>query len=225
LVRNSRFTTAFFTCDLTSIVASAYLRKSTDGVYKLDDWLELRQNYGAYYIFYTKFVRAIVGKRPFRSRLRSMAKGDETASVSDEALTLLGFENSIEMWDNVWKISKGEIHTVRHDERIPKNFKSKLLPVYTRTSRSDPANQRNTEDKRWSSEGIIRFNKLRLLVIQDREDHPDFKITWLNQVREEMKGTLDNDVEDLKESGNVDVFRDSCRTSRFEPSEANTGSP
>jgi hypothetical protein len=78
-------------------VVSAYLRKSTDGVYKLDDWLELRRNYGAYYVFYTKFVRAIVGKRPFRSRLHSMAEGDEIASVSEEALTLLGFENSIEM--------------------------------------------------------------------------------------------------------------------------------
>jgi hypothetical protein len=35
-----------------------------------------------------------------------MAMGDEIATVLDEALTLLGFENSIEMWDDVWKISQ-----------------------------------------------------------------------------------------------------------------------
>jgi hypothetical protein len=125
-------------------VVSAYLRKSTEAVYKLDDWLDMMRNYEAYYVFYTRFVRATVGKRPFRQRLRTMAVGDEIASVSDEALILLGFENSTEVWDNVWKISKGQIRTVRHDEKIPENFKSDLLPIYTRTSKSDPANQRNT---------------------------------------------------------------------------------
>jgi hypothetical protein len=168
----------------------------------------MRRNYAAYYVFYTQFVRATVGKHPFHQRLRSMVVGDEIASVSDEALTLLGFENSIEMWDDVWKISDGEIRLVRNDEKIPEHWKSKLLPIYTRTSRSDPANQRNTEDKRWSSEGIIRFNALRLLVIKDRADHPDFKITWLNQVREQMKGTSDTIVDDLEESGHVDADDD-----------------
>jgi hypothetical protein len=147
LVRIIGFITAFFTCDLTSIVVSAYCRKNPDGVYKLDDWLELRRNYEAYYVFYTKFVRAIVGKGPFHSRLRSMAEGDEIATVSDEALTLLGLENNIQMWDGIWKVSSAEIRTVRHDETIPEHFKSKLLPKYTSTSRSDPANRRNTEDK------------------------------------------------------------------------------
>jgi hypothetical protein len=86
-------------------VVSAYLRTSNEVLYKLDDWLEMRRNYAAYYAFYTQFVRATVGKRSFRQRLRTMAVlGDEIASVSDEALTFLGFENSIEMWDDVWKI-------------------------------------------------------------------------------------------------------------------------
>jgi hypothetical protein len=109
-----------FSCDLTSIVVSAYLRTSNEVLYKLDDWLEMRQNYAAYYVFYTQFVRATFGKRPFRQRLRSMAVGDEIATVSDEALTLLGFENSIEMWeDDVYKISGGEIRSVRNVKKIP----------------------------------------------------------------------------------------------------------
>jgi hypothetical protein len=95
-----------------------------------------------------------------------------------------------------------------NDEKVPEHWKPDLLPKYTRTSRSDPANQRNTEDKRWSSEGIIRFNDLRQLVIKDRADHPDFKITWLNQVREEMKGSLDTDLDDVEDSGHVDADDD-----------------
>jgi hypothetical protein len=134
----------------------------------------MRLNYDAYYIFYTKFVKAIVGKRIFHQRLRSLAEGEEIATVSDEALTLLGFDNNIIMWDDIWKISGGETCTVRHDETIPDKFQSKLLPMYTRTSRTDPDNKRNTEDKRWNSEGITRFNELRQLVIQDCAENPDF---------------------------------------------------
>jgi hypothetical protein len=146
-------------------VVSAYLRKSTDGVYGLDDWIDMRQHYDAYYDFYTKFVRAIVGKRIFKQRLRSMEEGEEITTVSDEALTMLGFDNNIAMWDDIWKISGGEIRRVHHHETIPEHFKSKLLPMYTRTSRTDADNKQNTEDKRWNSDGITRFNDTRKMVI------------------------------------------------------------
>jgi hypothetical protein len=198
-----------FSFDLTSIVVSAYLRTTNEVLYKLDDWLEMRRNYAAYFVFYTQFMRATVGKRPFRQRLRSMAVGDEIATVSDEALTLLGIENSYEMWNDVYKISDGEIRSVRNDEKVPEHWKSEILPKYTRTSNSDPANQRNTEDKRWSSEGILRFNVLCQLVIKDRVDHPDFKITWLNQVREQIKqGNLDTDVDDVEDPTQVNADDD-----------------
>jgi hypothetical protein len=137
-----------------------------------------------------------------------MAMGDEIATVSDKALTLLGIESSIEMWDDVYKKSGGEIQSVRNDEIVPAHWKPNLLPINTSTSRSNPANQRNTDGKRWSSEGLIRFNALRLLVIKDRAGHPDFRIAWLNQVREQMKGTLDTNVDDVEDSGHVDADDD-----------------
>jgi hypothetical protein len=178
--------------DPTSIVVSAYLTTSKEVSYTLDNWLETRQNYSAYYDFYTNFVRAIVGKRPFRKRLGSMAVGDEIATVSDEeALTLLGIENSYEIWNDIYKNSKGEIRSVHNDDTFPEDWKSSILPKYTRTSKSDPAIQGNTDDKCWSREGILRFNALGLLVIQDRADYPDFKIKWFNQVRTEMGSNLD----------------------------------
>jgi hypothetical protein len=80
--------------------------------------------------------------------------------------------------------------------------------MYTRTSRTDPDNKRNTEDKRWNSDGITGFNELRQLVIQDREENPDFKTRWLKQVREESKGALDNDVDDLEDSSNIEAEDD-----------------
>jgi hypothetical protein len=129
-------------------------------------------------------------------------------TVLDEALTLLGFDNNIIMWDNIWKISGGDICTVRHDETIPDKFQLKLLPRYTRTSRSDPDNKRNTEDKRWNSGGITRFNELRQLVIQDRAENPDFKTKWLKQVQEESNGALDNDIEDLEDSSKIEAHDD-----------------
>jgi hypothetical protein len=88
----------------------------------------MRQNYAAYYVFYTKFVRAVVGKCPFRQRLGSMAVGDEIATVSDEALTLLGIENTYEMWNDIYKKSEGEIRSVRNDKTtVPEHWKSSLL--------------------------------------------------------------------------------------------------
>jgi hypothetical protein len=39
-------------------------------------------------------------------------------------------------------------------------------------------------------------------------DHPDFKITWLNQVHEQMKGSLDTDIDDVKDSAHVDADDD-----------------
>jgi hypothetical protein len=168
----------------------------------------MRRNYAAYYVFYTKFVRAIVGKRPFRQRLGSMAVGDEIATVSDEALTLLGIENSYEMWNDVYTKSEGEIRSVHNDETVPEHWKSSILPKYTRTSKSDPANQWNTKDKRWSNEGILRFNNLRKLVIKDRADHPDFKINWLNQLWADMKGNLDPDLDDVEDLAQVEADDD-----------------
>ena len=198
--------------DLTSIVLSAYLRTKTDTskkvLYNIDDWLKMRQNYKAYCVFYTKFVRAVVGKRPFRSRLRSIATGGAIATVSDEALTLLGIENSCEMWNDVYKKSGGKIRSVRTDETVPDHWKSTVLPKYTRTSKSDPNSERTTEDKKWSNEGIGRFNALRELIKQDRAAHPRFKTEWLTEVRDEMRSNVDADLDDVDDPTQIDATDD-----------------
>jgi hypothetical protein len=88
-------------------------------------------------------------------------------------------------------------------------WKSKILPKYTRTSKSDPTNQRNTEGKRWSNEGILRFNDLCKLVIQDHVDYEDFKTKWLNQLRADLKkGNLDIDVDNVEDLAQVEADDD-----------------
>jgi hypothetical protein len=59
----------------------------------MDNWSEMRRNFGAYADFYTSIVKAIVGKMTFKKRLRTMAEGTSIATVSDKALALIGVEN------------------------------------------------------------------------------------------------------------------------------------
>ena len=127
----------------------------------------MRRNYAAYSIFYTTFVSAIVGKRLFRKRIKNVSKDKEIATISDEALALLGLENGEARWDAIWESSNGKIRIVPKGDAIPETWKSTVLTKYTGTSRTDPTILRDTDDKRWSREGIERINKLRKLVWKD----------------------------------------------------------
>jgi hypothetical protein len=85
----------------------------------MDNWLELRRNFVAYADFYTYLVKAITGERNFKKRLRTMAEGTEIATVSDEALALIGVENGRRVWDDVFHRSGGLIRPIRNIEPYP----------------------------------------------------------------------------------------------------------
>jgi hypothetical protein len=155
----------------------------------MDDWSEMRRNFGAYADFYTYMVKAIVDKRTFKKHLESMAEGTEIAPVPDEALALLGVENGHRVWDDKFERSDGKICQIRKDEIYPPEWETDILPQCTRASKDDPSVERNTKNKCWNEAGIIRFNELRQLVQKDRTDNPDFKINWLRQARAAMKKT------------------------------------
>jgi hypothetical protein len=183
---------------LTRTIVTAYLRAKQRGAgHTLENWLELRRNFAACCDFHTYLVRCIVGKRNFGKRLLSMAEGTEIASVSDEALALIGIENCSEVWDDVFEKSEGGIRPIRKDQAFPEHWKADVLPKHTRASKDDPTVERNTEDKRWNDAGTVRFNELRQLVMIDRAAYPDFKIKWLRQLRASMKSSDgQNTVED-----------------------------
>jgi hypothetical protein len=161
----------------------------------VDNWSEMRRNFEAYADFYTNIVKAFVGKRNFKKRLQTMAEGAEIATVSDEALALIGVENGRRVWDDVFQLSEGKIRKIHNDETYPPEWRSDILPQYTRASKDDPSVERNTENKCWNEAGIARFNELRQLVKADCLTYPDFKIKWLRHARDNMKKTDGINVE------------------------------
>jgi hypothetical protein len=170
------------------------------------NWLELRRNYTAYYDFYTYLLSSTVGKRNFKIRLNTMAEGKEIATVSNEALALLGIENGHKLWDGIWVKSAGKVRVIRKDEPYPEEWNSTVCPQYTQTSKADPAIDKHTEDKRWTQVGIYRFNALRQAIIANRQAYPGFKVRWLRQARTEIKGLVDPDVDDEDEDNVVDAY-------------------
>ena len=166
------------------------MRSTDTTIYKYDAFLEMRRNFDAYSIFFSKFVPCIVGKRRFRSLLKVITDEDEIATPSDEALALLTLENSGCRWDKIFENSEGKIRKFSKNETIPPDWMVDVPPPeYTKTSKDDPDSERNTEEKAWSNAGIIRFNQLRHEVIEDRKLYPNFKIDWLKQVRAAKSGT------------------------------------
>jgi hypothetical protein len=174
----------------------------------MTNWLELRRNYVAYYDFYTYLLPSTVGKRNFKIRLNTMAEGEEIATVSDEALALLGIENGHKLWDDMWAKSAGKVRVIRRDEPYPKEWISTVCPQYTRTSKADPAIDKHTKDKRWTQAGICQFNALRQAIIANRQTYPGFKVRWLRQAREQINGLVDPDVDDADEDNIVDADDD-----------------
>ena len=106
----------------------------------------MRQHTSAYMVFYSQFVRTIVGKRLFKQRIATMSEDEEIATVSDEALALLGIENSAARWNDVFERSQGRIRQIRKDEPYPEEWKSSVMSLYTGTTKSDPSLDGDTED-------------------------------------------------------------------------------
>jgi hypothetical protein len=122
----------------------------------MDDWSEMMRNFGAYAEnFYTYIVKAIVGKRTLKKRLQSMAEGTEIATVSDEAMALLGVEKGHRVWDDKFVRSERKIRHVRNDETYPPEWATDVLPQFTRASKDDPSVEGNMENKCWNKAGII----------------------------------------------------------------------
>jgi hypothetical protein len=169
------------------------------------NWLELRRNYAAYYDFYTYLLSSIVGKRNFKILLNAMAEGAEIATISDEALALLGIENGHKLWDDIWAKSAGKVRVIQKDEPYPEEWNSTVYPEYTRTSKADPSIDKHTEDKHWTQAGICRLHALRQAIIANRQVYPGFKVRWLRQDRSEITGLVDPDVDNDDEDNTVDT--------------------
>jgi hypothetical protein len=102
---------------------------------------------------------------------------EQVATISDEALTLLGIENGVTRCE-------GDVRPYARGQETPEAHKSTVPTKYTVSSNPDANSNKEGTNKVWSREGIIRFNLLRQGIIEDRAAHPKFLPTWLAQERD-----------------------------------------
>ena len=160
------------------------MRAEATVTYKIDAFLEMRRNFEAYSVFYSQFLPCIVGKNNFKKLLPQITDSEDIATVSDEALALVGIENSCQRWDKIFENSEGQIRKFTKNEDFPEEWLEDVpLPEYTKTARNDPEIEKDTDNKTWSDSGIKRFNEICKMVIADRAMYPEFQGRWLKLMR------------------------------------------
>jgi hypothetical protein len=164
----------------------AYRSANKDVRYTLANFLEMRRNVAAYSVFYSTFIPTMVGRSLMKKLVEDDSVLEEISTISDEALALLALENGVNRWDDVFTRRKGDVRPFPKDQEIPKEFISTVQTKYTVSSSSDAVGETEGREKRWSKDGIIRFNQLRQMVIKDRAAHPEFIEDWLQQQRDAM---------------------------------------
>ena len=169
---------------------------------------EMRADFDRYKHFYNIFVREVVGKKDFDKMCQNWTedhKEYKLATVSDEALALLCFENQLEVWQDVWQKSKGEIAPVPKNKEYPEDWISTKTTKYT-TKRDSKGMPVDKKDRSWTVEGIGRFNQLFGLVTENRKEYPDFIkkfIEWRQSTvkkSESSDASLKNDFPDVKDT-------------------------
>lgn len=121
---------------------------------KLDDVVMMRVNRNnAYSTFCNQVLSQVVGRNKWKMR-GSSASISEIATVSDEAFAILLFENNYTLW-NIGSVAI---------EDDPANVVTDVKPTAKYT-----LNGAGTKKyKGWTDEGLLRFNKLAMLVHADR---------------------------------------------------------
>ena len=121
---------------------------------------------GLYFEFIEYFLSSVVGKNQYKM-CRCEKKISEFATVSDEALAILIFENNLDTWKDM------------SEKNITKN--SSVAKKYTNGGTSKGAVTSSRRYQGWSSNGLKRFNELFDLVKEDRESNcaNDFEESFL----------------------------------------------
>jgi hypothetical protein len=166
--------------------------------YTLNDFLEMRRNNAAYTVFYSTFLPVVVGRLLLKKLVADKDTVEEVATISDEALTLLGLENYGAYWEDIFTRCKGDVRPYAKGQEMPEEHKSTVPTRYTVSSNPDANSDKEGSNKVWSGDGIQRFNLLRQGVIHDRAAHPEFLPKWLADERDRMDAdpTTSNPVQE-----------------------------
>ena len=143
----------------------------------------MRRNNEAYTVFYSTFLPVVVGRSLLKKLVADKDTVEEVATISDEALTLLGLENNGDRWDDIFTRCKGDVRPYAKGQDIPEEHKTTVPTKYTKVSNPDANSEKEGTNKAWTRDGILRFNQLRKGIIQDRAAHPQFLPAWLAHER------------------------------------------
>jgi hypothetical protein len=73
----------------------------------------MRRNYAAYTVFYSTFLLAVVGRSLMKKQVANINTIEQVSTSTDEALALLGLENGVERWDDIFYEVRGRRSTLR----------------------------------------------------------------------------------------------------------------
>ena len=179
---------------------SVRLLEEKDGkIFTVADFQELRNYPEAFGLFYSMYVREVVGKKKFDDLIHTSVLGEEISTPTDDAFALLVLENNEDMWLDILEKNQGNIQTVKRGNAIPANYKSLIVPKYT---------FERGELKQWSSEGIKRFNELRDLIIDDRKKNKGFILNYVVHERENIALSISQSEKQSHISDNFEAAND-----------------
>jgi hypothetical protein len=170
----------------------------------------MRRDNAAYTVFYSTFLPVVVGWSLLKKLVADRNTVEEVATISDEALTLLGLENYVDRWDDIFTRCKGDVRPYAKGQEIPEEHKSTVPTKYTVSSNPDANTEKEGTNKVWSRDGILRFNLLRQGIIEDRAAHPEFLPSWLAQERDLI--VADQTTSNPGQEGMLDADDDFTKT-------------
>lgn len=123
----------------------------------------------------------------------------DIATVTDEALAILGLINSHHVWEDQYKRSKGKICQCKKNGSIPAEWNSNLKPLYTGV-----AGDKRARGKGWSKEGMKEYNKWCVFIARLRTQSPEAsKNAWLSDKKYES-----DDEEESTGSEEIEIYDD-----------------
>ena len=156
----------------------ATLQTADTDFFTIDELCKLRRSTTererqAYYWFFGTFIECVCGKKAWGKakfiHLISRAKvnnatTERIVTVSDEAFALLLIENYIEKWTAAYEATKEQVNEVEYDARGRKKAAQRRRGKYTGAT----AKTGHCKFGGWTKEGMVRFNELYNMVLEDR---------------------------------------------------------
>jgi hypothetical protein len=82
-------------------------------------------------VFYSTFLPVVVGRSLLKKLVADKDTVEEVATISDEALTLLGLENYGDRWDDIFTRCEGDVRPYGKGQEMPEEHKSTVPTKYT----------------------------------------------------------------------------------------------